>query len=48
LLSWPFIQSSAPANAATLPLLLQVRVAQINGLSPDRSVIDIAWNWQLG
>ncbi|PRW44463.1 T-cell activation mitochondrial [Chlorella sorokiniana] len=25
-----------------------VRVAQINGLSADRSVIDIAWNWQLG
>ncbi|KAL4428229.1 hypothetical protein ABPG75_002318 [Micractinium tetrahymenae] len=24
-----------------------VRVAEVNGLSPDRAVIDIAWNWQL-
>lgn len=23
-----------------------VRVAEVNGLSPDRAVIDIAWNWQ--
>ena len=24
-----------------------VRVAEVNGLSADRSVIDIAWNWQM-
>lgn len=24
-----------------------VRVAEVNGLSPDRAVINIAWNWQL-
>ena len=41
----------ADADAGSLhatPCQPQVRVAQINGLSPDRSVIDIAWNWQLG
>lgn len=24
-----------------------VRVAEINGLSPDKAVIDLAWNWQI-
>lgn len=38
------------ASAQKLTGLLHgqaVRVAEINGLSPDKAVIDVAWNWQL-
>lgn len=38
------------AHAQKLSGLLHgqaVRVAEINALSPDRSVINIAWNWRL-
>jgi hypothetical protein len=38
------------AHAQKLSGLLHgtaVRVAPINGLSPDRAVIDIAWNWRM-
>jgi hypothetical protein len=36
-------------SAALLPLLggLAVRVAEVNGLPPDRSFVDIAWDFEL-